>query len=302
MQTVYELWLIRQAENCASVEEVIGERLVEARRRAGMNQAELGAAIGGYSQSMMSHIEAGRTPLRFERAVEVARELGVSLDWLTGLTDDPTPAAELAERSSGGKRLARLYLTWRHPGFFGEPELADDQRRMQELDREVETVASELMALHREADHAILALHSTTARAGVDDDGEHVDVLEVAPAAGSGTVVEGERVIGRTKFRRAWLQRQCLVAEDCRVLGVVGESMEPTLPDGCSILVSRAPRPRRAGRIYVVRTEDGLIVKRAGKDEAGRWRLESDHPAWPPLPWPPPAELVGEVRWVARTL
>ena len=234
--------------------------------------------------------------------------MGVSLDWLTGLSDDPAPAAELAERASEsermsrlGKQLAQLYLTWQHPGVFGKPGLADDPNQMQDLERRVEKAASELVALHRDADYPEIALHSLEARAGTDDDGEYVDVLEVAPAAGSGTVVRGERVIGRMKFRRAWLQRQGLVAEDCRVLGVAGESMEPILPAGCSILVSRPPRPRRIGRIYVVRTEDGLVVKRAGKDETGRWRLVSDHPEWPPLPWPPAAELVGEVRWAART-
>ena len=42
-------------------------------------------------------------------------------------------------------------------------------------------------------------------------------------------------------------------------------------------------------------------VKRAGKDSAGLWRLESDHPAWEPVPWPDDAEVIGEVRWAART-
>ena len=54
--------------------------------------------------------------------------------------------------------------------------------------------------------------------------------------------------------------------------------MEPTLVDGCSILVNQAGRRRRVGRIFVVRTDDGLVVKRAGKDRAGAWQLVSDSP------------------------
>ena len=78
--------------------------------------------------------------------------------------------------------------------------------------------------------------------------------------------------------------------------------MEPTLEDGCSILVNRAQRRCRAGRVFVARTDEGLIAKRAGKDDDGNWLLESDHPSWPPVPWPKDAPVIGEVRWKARTL
>ena len=75
--------------------------------------------------------------------------------------------------------------------------------------------------------------------------------------------------------------------------------------DGCSILVNHAIRRRYVGRLYVVRTEDGLSVKRAGRDPSGAWLLISDNPdkrAWPNRPWPLEAEIVGEVKWAARIL
>ena len=142
------------------------------------------------------------------------------------------------------------------------------------------------------------------ARAGPADDGDYVGVSELASAAGAGAVVYDERVTGRIKFRRAWLARHGLSARDCRVIQVIGESMEPTLADGCSILVNHARRQRRVGHIYVVRTGDGLVVKRAGRDVSGAWLLVSDNPnklAWPNRPWPAEAQIVGEVRWAART-
>ena len=43
---------------------------------------------------------------------------------------------------------------------------------------------------------------------------------------------------------------------------------------------------------------------RAGTDRAGAWQLVSDNPhkqAWPTRPWPADAEIVGEVKWAART-
>ena len=116
------------------------------------------------------------------------------------------------------------------------------------------------------------------------DDGDYVGVSELASAAGDGAVVEQERVTGRVKFRRTWLARHGLVARDCRVIQVSGESMEPTLVDGCSILVNLAARRRRTGRIFVIRAADGLVVKRADKHPSGAWRIVSDNPnkhVWP---------------------
>lgn len=78
---------------------MLGPRLREARRSAGLKQVELAVAIGdGYTQSMISMIECGQRPIRFIAAVRAARTLGVSLDYLAGLTDDPTPVARLVEK------------------------------------------------------------------------------------------------------------------------------------------------------------------------------------------------------------
>ena len=137
-----------------------------------------------------------------------------------------------------------------------------------------------------------------------EEDGHSVDVMELDTAAGAGAVVDFERVKDRIRFRQSWLRKHGLVARQCKVIGVKGTSMDPTLPDGCSILIDRNRRSRRVGHIYVVRTDDGLIVKRAGKSRAGNWQLVSDNPdkqEWPTLRWPDHADIIGEVKWAART-
>lgn len=76
-----------------------GDRLAWARKRAGMKQVDLAVALGErYDHSVISAVEHNRSSLRLDGAVKVAKTLNVSLDYLTGLTDDWTPAAELAER------------------------------------------------------------------------------------------------------------------------------------------------------------------------------------------------------------
>ena len=50
-----------------------------------------------------------------------------------------------------------------------------------------------------------------------------------------------------------------------------------------------------------MRTEEGLVVKRLGWDEKGRWELLSDNPDWWSTPMSPDTEIIGEVRWSART-
>lgn len=78
---------------------MIGERLAQARKDRGLTQTELAVEIGDrYNAPMISMVENGLANLLLEGAVNAARELGVSLDYLVGLTDEPTPAAQLLEQ------------------------------------------------------------------------------------------------------------------------------------------------------------------------------------------------------------
>ena len=63
-----------------------------------MSQRQLAGAMGGrYDQTMISHVESGRSGLVGEGLSKAAIVLGVSTDYLFGLTDEPTPANLLAQ-------------------------------------------------------------------------------------------------------------------------------------------------------------------------------------------------------------
>ena len=136
---------------------------------------------------------------------------------------------------------------------------------------------------------------------GVTPGARSVGTREVEAAAGGGAVnLDEAPVKGPVWFRRDWLDGHGIDPTLSVVISVRGESMEPTLPADSKILVDRTRTRRRAGRIFVVTTEEGLVVKRL--ERRGRqWFLVSDHPSWEPVPWPREAEVVGEVRWASRT-
>ena len=144
------------------------------------------------------------------------------------------------------------------------------------------------------------AVAETKERYEADGEGTLARLDEVAAAAGSGAEVYDETVTAKVPFRSSWLRRNRINPRHCNIISVRGDSMEPTLPDGCQVIVDRNRKELRNARIYVMRTEEGLVVKRV-KQNAQGWWLMSDNPTWAPLFLSEDTDIIGEVRWTART-
>jgi transcriptional regulator with XRE-family HTH domain len=79
-------------------EPIIGERLRTLRHRQGISQADLARALGA-SINAINMIECGQVKApHIERLMALADLFDVSLDYLVGRTDDPTPAARKRRR------------------------------------------------------------------------------------------------------------------------------------------------------------------------------------------------------------
>jgi len=90
---------------------ILAQRLTMAREAVGLTQTEV-AARAGINLGNYNELErAQRSGLRADTLVRLSRVLGVSLDYLVGLTDDPRPApnpaasAQRRPRRRGGGRV-----------------------------------------------------------------------------------------------------------------------------------------------------------------------------------------------------
>ena len=102
-------------------------------------------------------------------------------------------------------------------------------------------------------------------------------------------------------FENEWFRENGVNASNCQVISVIGDSMDPVLPDGCRVLLDLGNRELHDGRIYAVRIGDVLVVKRAVVG-AGGWSLVSENPAWEPVPLGEGAQVIGRVRCTVVTM
>lgn len=85
-------------------------------------------------------------------------------------------------------------------------------------------------------------------------------------------------------FRKDWLQSRGLKEKDLYVAFARGDSMEPTISDGDSLLVNTAEKDPQDGHIYVIRSCEILWVKRIQRLLDGSLLLISDNKIYPPMP------------------
>ena len=268
---------------------MFGARLLESRKRVGLSQRRLAIKIGErYSGTMISHVEHGRSNLLLDGAVQAAQVLDVSLDYLVGLTDDPTPVDDRV----GEERRSREEL---------EAALQRTERVLNQMRVQAQRSEAEIARLRAHPDPDVSPIQS--APGWHDEDYESVRRYEsedVALAAGTGTFADQEPVAGEVKFRTSWLRKRRLRAKDLFLVDVSGDSMERTIFDGDAALVDETHTSPRSGKIYALRSGEGPLVKRLRKRDH-RWWADSDNEEYEPQPLDDRARIMGRVVWWAHT-
>lgn len=128
---------------------------------------------------------------------------------------------------------------------------------------------------------------------------------DVEASAGGGALVGEENLHGHLAFRAEWVREMGLDMARCAALSVRGDSMEPTLADGDTILVDLSQRDGADG-IFCLRVGDTLLVKRVQHRLDGSLSVISDNPAYSPELLHPGEqsafEVLGAVVWAGKTL
>ncbi len=217
----------------------------------------------------------------------VAREHGLPVNSLRYILEGRSPSA---------RRLAEACKALDLEFYVG-PKRKDGGGRLS-----ASRMADELDRLAFEARRLAVA-ESAGADPGTDEDSLYVSAprFEVLAAAGSGAEVIDEDVKGFLGFNRVWLREQRLEANKLAVIDVQGDSMEPTLRDGDSVLLDLRDPALQDGGIYTLRREAELLVKRLRRQTAG-WLIVSDNLAYPVEPLDATVHVVGKVVWLGRTM
>ena len=268
---------------------LLPNRLHRARRESGLTQEEV-AERTGVARNTVSRYELGRQAPSGRALLRLAAIYGKPMEWFYDEEDEP--------QGDNGRVNAPESATQPTPespsGILSLDQVRQEfSARFDRLETYIRAQAPVQAIVESRANY-------DPSNYGTPDRSP-VRLSEVASAAGMGAEVYDETPIGLLWFRNDWLQSHSIDPEQSNIISVRGASMEPTLLNGCSILVDRKRREPHEDRIYVMRTEEGLVVKRLGLDEEGRWEIRSDNPDWRATPMSPETEVIGEVRWTART-
>ncbi|MFQ2079274.1 S24 family peptidase [Aeromonas veronii] len=150
--------------------------------------------------------------------------------------------------------------------------------------------------------------HKVTNTEGTDSFEEEyalIDGYHIAVSAGHGAFNDDHSVKRRLAFRRKWLKYRQLNPDNLVVVFAKGDSMEPTIHSGDSILVDISRNQIQDGGLFVLRLGDELYAKRLQKRVDGGVNIISDNKTGYETLAVMPNELeslsiIGKVVWLGH--
>lgn len=258
---------------------------------------EAAASELGFGQSAFSQYLRGKIPLNGAALVKFAHLIGCSAEDIS-----PAIAAELrnlgamatAEHRSAGEYSAN---TERNSGLLesGSPSSGSNLPEGK--------LAKKVLTDGR----ASVSARPIFAWDDPEELGEEyvlIPRLDVKFSAGNGRIVWHVDEKGQKQaFRRAWCQRLGINPDHAATIVNDGQSMEPRLIDGDSLVVDYKATHIIDGKVYAIAYQNELYVKRLFKQPDGGLLVRSDNPdktRFPDMNLTPPQ--VQHVEVIARVM
>jgi SOS-response transcriptional repressor LexA len=124
----------------------------------------------------------------------------------------------------------------------------------------------------------------------------------LSASAGPGFINESNQSPLGLKFRAESLRRKGIDPATAFVVYARGDSMEPLIYDGDSILLDASKTTVKDGCLYVVEVDEDTLVKRLHRRPGNRLLVQSENQSYPPYEVAmdqPGFRIAGEVLWRA---
>ena len=162
-----------------------------------------------------------------------------------------------------------------------------------------------LLGQAQQTPEATATILPTTYGAAAQDFGLHlVPKVRARLCAGTGSLETSKDIKAYYAFREDWLLSKSRSLSRLVLMDVFGDSMEPEIQDGDTVLVDEGQRDVLAGRIYAVGLDDEVVVKCLDK-LPGKLLLRSINERYAPIEVDLSREhsnirIVGRVLWWCR--
>jgi phage repressor protein C with HTH and peptisase S24 domain len=146
----------------------------------------------------------------------------------------------------------------------------------------------------------------TFAKTSCPDDSnfEKIPKVKARLCAGGGSFEVGSEIEDYYAFQKAWLSTKGTVSKMV-LMDTFGNSMEPEIKDGDTVLIDEAQKDVLAGAIYAVGIDDTIMVKRVEK-HPHKLVLLSDNRDYSPIYLSgneiDSVRIIGKVIWICRQL
>lgn len=131
---------------------------------------------------------------------------------------------------------------------------------------------------------------------------KNIPKVKARLSAGGGSFEVGSEIEGYYAFRKDWLATKGAINKMV-LMDIFGNSMEPELKDGDTILIDESQKDILAGAVYAVGVDDTIMVKRLEK-HPNKLVLLSDNKDYSPIYLEgvdiDSVRIIGKVIWNCR--